>query len=77
MNEKIETPLHKVRYTIYYLVLDIISTLVGWLFLSFYRKNLYSRSYDLFSSEMIFNDTTLLKCYLFLNFYFYFCFSDL
>ena len=59
MNERIEPPLHKVCYTIYYLVLDVIATLGGWLFLSFYRKNLiYHGSYDFSSlSEMIFSDT--------------------
>ncbi|MDI3479768.1 MAG: hypothetical protein PWQ14_914 [Rikenellaceae bacterium] len=80
MNERIEPPLHKLRYTIYYLVLDIIATLGGWLFLSFYRKNLiYHGSYDFSSlSEMIFSDNNFYigAIIIPLIFIFIFAFSD-
>ena len=77
MNEKIKPPLNKVLHTIRYISLDIISIIIGWLFLSFYRKNLiYHGSYDFSSlAEMIFNDVNFYLGAIIIPFIFIFIFA--
>ena len=43
---KMKPPLNKMHHTTRYLLLDLISSIIGWLFLSFYRKNLMYQIYD-------------------------------
>jgi exopolysaccharide biosynthesis polyprenyl glycosylphosphotransferase len=60
---KMKPPLNKMHHTTRYLLLDLISSIIGWLFLSFYRKNLmYQGIYDFSTlSNMIFNDINFYK----------------